>query len=43
MQKTNSVAIVRKVFGNNSPPRMVALFPCIDIADEPWVLSNIFF
>ncbi|KOX73082.1 X-ray repair cross-complementing protein 5, partial [Melipona quadrifasciata] len=40
MQKTNSVAIVRKVFENN-PPRMVALFPCIDIPDEPWCLVEI--
>lgn len=38
MHETNSVAIVRKVFRNNSTPRMVALFPCIDIPDEPWVL-----
>ena len=38
MQKTNSVAIVRKVFGNSSSPRMVALFPCTDIPDEPLVL-----
>ncbi|KAK1120064.1 hypothetical protein K0M31_012789 [Melipona bicolor] len=40
MQKTNSVAIVRKGFKNN-PPRMVALFPCIDIPDEPWCLVEI--
>ncbi|PBC30259.1 X-ray repair cross-complementing protein 5-like isoform X1 [Apis cerana] len=41
MHETNSVAIVRKVFRNNSTPRMVALFPCIDIPDEPWCLVEI--
>ncbi|KAK9295672.1 hypothetical protein QLX08_010090 [Tetragonisca angustula] len=41
MQKTNSVAIVRKVFGNSSSPRMVALFPCTDIPDEPLCLVEI--
>ncbi|XP_031773887.1 LOW QUALITY PROTEIN: X-ray repair cross-complementing protein 5 [Apis florea] len=41
MHETNSVAIVRKVFRNNSTPRMVALFPCIDIPDEPWCLIEI--
>ncbi|CAL7937693.1 unnamed protein product [Xylocopa violacea] len=41
MHETNSVAIARKVFRRNSSPRMVALFPCIDIPDEPWCLIEI--
>ncbi|OAD59287.1 X-ray repair cross-complementing protein 5, partial [Eufriesea mexicana] len=41
MHETNSVAIVRKVHRNNSIPRMVALFPCINVPDEPWCLIEI--
>lgn len=42
MHETNSVAIARKIFCNNYSPKMVALFPCIDVPDEPWVLQNTF-
>ncbi|XP_076758761.1 X-ray repair cross-complementing protein 5 [Xylocopa sonorina] len=41
MHATNSVAIARKVFRKDSAPRMVALFPCIDVPDEPWCLIEI--
>lgn len=37
MHETNSVAIVRKIYKKGGVPRMVALFPCIDVPDEPWV------
>lgn len=41
MHETNSVAIVRKIYKKGGVPRMVALFPCIDIPDEPWCLIEI--
>lgn len=41
MHTTNSVAIARKVFRRDCAPRMVALFPCIDVPDEPWCLIEI--
>ncbi|KOC59877.1 X-ray repair cross-complementing protein 5, partial [Habropoda laboriosa] len=41
LHETNSVAVARKVYRNNCAPRMVALFPCIDIPDEPWCLVEI--
>lgn len=41
MHKTNSVAIVRKVYRENLAPKMVVLFPCTDIPDEPWCLVEI--
>ncbi|CAK9796305.1 X-ray repair cross-complementing protein 5 [Anthophora plagiata] len=41
LHETNSVAIARKLYRNDCLPRMVALFPCIDIPDEPWCLAEI--
>ncbi|XP_076650299.1 X-ray repair cross-complementing protein 5 [Halictus rubicundus] len=41
MHKRNYVAIVRKVYNNNRAPKMVALFPCIDVPDEPWCLVEV--
>ncbi|XP_015434884.1 PREDICTED: X-ray repair cross-complementing protein 5-like [Dufourea novaeangliae] len=41
MHNRNLVAIVRKVYRENSAPQMVALFPCIDVPDEPWCLVEI--
>ncbi|XP_076295940.1 X-ray repair cross-complementing protein 5 isoform X2 [Lasioglossum baleicum] len=41
MHNRNCVAIVRKVYRNNSSPKMVALFPCIDDPDEPWCLAEV--
>ncbi|XP_035727906.1 X-ray repair cross-complementing protein 5-like [Vespa mandarinia] len=35
------VAIVRKVYRNNSNPNIVALFPRINIPDEPWCFVEI--
>ena len=41
MHNKNLVAITKKVYNNNFTPRMVALFPCIDVPDEPWCLVEI--
>ncbi|XP_054014631.1 X-ray repair cross-complementing protein 5-like isoform X3 [Hylaeus anthracinus] len=41
MHKMDVVAIVRKVYRNDCAPKMVTLFPCIDIPDEPWCLVEI--
>ncbi|XP_034193837.2 X-ray repair cross-complementing protein 5 isoform X1 [Osmia lignaria lignaria] len=41
MRKTNAVAIARKVYRDNLAPKMVALFPCTDVPDEPWCLVEI--
>ncbi|XP_076678016.1 X-ray repair cross-complementing protein 5 [Andrena cerasifolii] len=41
MHNKNLVAITKKVYNNNFAPRMVALFPCIDVPDEPWCLVEI--
>ena len=41
LHNKNLVAIVKKVYNNNSTPRMVALFPCINVPDEPWCLVEI--
>ncbi|CAK9808418.1 X-ray repair cross-complementing protein 5 [Anthophora quadrimaculata] len=41
LHETNSVAIARKLYRNNCVPKMVALFPCTDIPDEPWCLVEI--
>lgn len=40
MHETNVIAIARKVYRDNWAPKMVALFPCTDVPDEPWVLQN---
>lgn len=37
MNNKDVVAIVRKVYRENSTPNIVALFPRINIPDEPWV------
>ncbi|XP_043265885.1 X-ray repair cross-complementing protein 5-like [Colletes gigas] len=41
MLELDVVAIVRKVNNNDRAPKMVALFPCIDVPDEPWCLVEI--
>ena len=41
LHNKNLVAIVKKVYNTNFAPRMVALFPCIDVPDEPWCLVEI--
>ncbi|KAG7200617.1 hypothetical protein KM043_001175 [Ampulex compressa] len=41
MDECNLVAIVRKVYNSSAMPRMVALFPRINIPDEPWCLVEI--
>lgn len=41
MHNKNLVAIVRKVHTNNGMPKMVALFPCITVPEEPWCLVEI--
>lgn len=37
MDSEDVVAIVRKVYNDNSNPNIVALFPRINIPNEPWV------
>lgn len=41
MVEKNVVAIVEKVYRANTEANMVALFPSVDIPNEPWV--RIFF
>ncbi|XP_026668946.1 X-ray repair cross-complementing protein 5-like [Ceratina calcarata] len=41
MHNTNTVAVARRITTANSVPRMVALFPCMDVPDEPWCLIEI--
>jgi len=41
MVEKNVVAIVEKVYRANTEANMVALFPSIDVPNEPWV--KIFF
>lgn len=41
MVEKNVVAIVEKVYRANTEANMVALFPSVDVPNEPWV--RIFF
>ncbi|KAL2720407.1 X-ray repair cross-complementing protein 5-like [Vespula squamosa] len=41
MNNKDVVAIVRKVYRENSTPNIVALFPRINIPDEPWCFVEI--
>ena len=37
MVDKNVVAIVEKVFKKNTEANMMALFPSVDVPNEPWV------
>jgi len=39
MVETNVVAIVEKVYRSNTEANMMALFPSVDVPNEPWVNS----
>lgn len=41
MIEKNVVAIVEKVYRANTEANMVALFPSVDVPNEPWV-RNLF-
>ncbi|XP_031843248.1 X-ray repair cross-complementing protein 5 isoform X2 [Nomia melanderi] len=41
MHNLKLVAIVRKVYSNDSAPAIVGLFPCINVPGEPWCLVEI--
>lgn len=43
MVDKNVVAIVEKVYRANTEANMVALFPSVDVPNEPWVRIIVFY